>query len=177
MDDGKELPVRKDIRLKNYDYSSPGAYFITICTKNKTNYFWNGAIDPLTFEWTSVGATCGRPLNLPLSDIGKLVLKELENWDKIYDSVSIGPYVIMPNHLHIIVLINADERGRPQVAPTIGRMVQQFKGTITKKVGYSIWQKSFMEHIIRDKIDFETHLNYIYENPIRWHCDELYIEE
>ena len=177
MDIGKDLLARKEIRLKNYDYSSPGAYFITICTKNKTNYFWNGTIDPHTFEWSSVGATCGRPLNLPLSDVGKLVLDELENWDKVYDAVSIGSYVIMPNHLHIIVLINVDERGRPQVAPTVGRMVQQFKGVITKKVGFPIWQKSFMEHVIRDKNDFETRLNYIYENPIRWNCDELYIEE
>lgn len=177
MDIGKELHSRKDIRLKTYDYSSPGAYFVTICTENKTNYFWNGRIDPQKLEWSSVGANCVRPLNLPLSDIGKLVLEELENWNKIYDSVSIGSYIIMPNHLHIIVLINADESGRPQVAPTLGRMLKRFKGIITKKVGFPIWQKSFMEHIIRDKNDFVAHMNYIYENPIRWDCDELYIEE
>ena len=48
----KELPKRKDIRLKNYDYSSPGAYFVTICTKNRKNYFWNGSIDPQKFTKT-----------------------------------------------------------------------------------------------------------------------------
>ena len=61
MDNEKELPKRKDIRLKNYDYSSPGAYFVTICTENRKNYFWNGSIDPQKFNWRSVGATCGRP--------------------------------------------------------------------------------------------------------------------
>ena len=58
MDNEKELPKRKDIRLKNYDYSSPGAYFVTICTENRKNYFWNGSIDPQVFDWHSVGANC-----------------------------------------------------------------------------------------------------------------------
>ena len=49
----KEIPKRKDIRLKNYDYSSPGAYFVTICTENRKNYFWNGQIDPQVFKWCS----------------------------------------------------------------------------------------------------------------------------
>ena len=50
MDNEKELTKRKDIRLKNYDYSSPGAYFVTICTENGKNYFWNGLIDPQKFN-------------------------------------------------------------------------------------------------------------------------------
>ena len=54
MDNKKEFPKRKDIRLKNYDYSSPGAYFVTICTENRKNYFWNGSIDPQIFHWRSV---------------------------------------------------------------------------------------------------------------------------
>ena len=58
MDSKKDLPKRKDIRLKNYDYSSPGAYFVTICTDNRKNYFWNGSIDPQKFNWRSVGANC-----------------------------------------------------------------------------------------------------------------------
>ena len=61
MENKKELPKRKDIRLKNYDYSSPGAYFVTICTENRKNYFWNGSIDPQKFNWYSVGAVCDRP--------------------------------------------------------------------------------------------------------------------
>ena len=177
MDNEKELPKRKDIRLKNYDYSSPGAYFVTICTENRKNYFWNGSIDPQVFDWHSVGANCVRPQNLPLSDIGNIVLDELERWNQTYPAVSLYSYVIMPNHLHIMVVISADEYGRPQVAPTVERMAKQFKGAITKKVGKPIWQKSFIEHVIRNIKDYETRLNYIYENPIRWYYDELYTEE
>ena len=177
MDNKKELPKRKDIRLKNYNYSSPGAYFVTICTEKRKNFFWSGTFDTEAFSWCSVGANCVRPQNLPLSNIGKIVSDELEIWNKTYEAVSLHSYVIMPNHLHIMVFISADEYGRPQVAPTVERMVKQFKGAVTKKVGKPIWQKSFIEHVIRNKKDYETRSNYIYENPIRWYYDELYAEE
>ncbi len=168
---------RKDIRLKQYDYSSPGAYFVTICTENRKNYFWNGDFEPNVFTWCSVGANCVRPKNLPLSDTGIVVLEELERWNKTYPAVSLYSYVIMPNHLHIMVVILADEYGRPQVAPTLDRMVKQFKGAVTKKLGKSIWQKSFIEHVIRNKEDYEIRSNYIYSNPVHWCYDELYKEE
>ena len=177
MDKERELPKRKDIRLKNFDYSSPGVYFVTICTENRKNYFWNGNLNPQLFEWCSVGANCVRPQNLPLSDIGNMVLDELEKWHKTYAAVALYSYVIMPNHLHIMVFISTDEYGRPQVAPTVDRMVKQFKGAVTKKTGYPIWQKSFVEHVIRNKQDFESRSKYIYENPIRWYYDELYAEK
>ena len=133
MDNEKELPKRKDIRLKNYDYSSPGAYFVTICTENRKNYFWNGSIDPQvfdwhsvgancvrpqnfwngsidpqTFKWCSVGANCVRPQNLPLSDIGNIVLDELEQCNQTYPAVCFYSYVFLPNHLHILVIFSAD---------------------------------------------------------------------
>ena len=177
MDKEKQLPKRKDIRLKNYDYSSPGAYFVTICTEKRENLFWSGTLDTKTFSWCSVGANCVRPHNLPLSDIGKIVFEELEIWNKTYDAVSLYSYVVMPNHLHIRVVISPDKHGRPQVAPTVERMVKQFKGAVTKKVGRPIWQKSFIEHVIRNKEDYKIRSNYIYENPIRWYYDELYTEE
>ena len=64
-----------------------------------------------------------------------------------------------------------------QVAPTVERMVKQFKGAATKKIGASIWQKSYIEHVIRDKKDYEIRSDYIFENPLRWYYDELYAEE
>jgi len=173
----KSLQKRKSIRLKNYDYSSPGGYFLTICTKNRKNFFWCGGADAEGAFFRSVGANCVRPQNLPLSRVGKIVSDELQTWNKTYDAVSLRAYVIMPNHLHIMVVISADEHGRPQVAPTVGQMVKQFKGAVTKKVGTSIWQKSFAEHIIRTKQDYETRLSYIIENPTRWRFDELYAEK
>ena len=177
MEREKELPKRKDIRLKDYDYSSPGAYFITICTEKRENLFWSDAFDAQDFFWHSVGANCVRPQNLPLSNIGKIVLEELEKWHETYNAVSLYSYVIMLNHLHIMVVIFADEYGRPQVAPTIERMVKQFKGAVTKKVGKPIWQKLFFDHIIRNKQDYEEHIKYIYENPMKWYYDELYSEQ
>ena len=170
----QEFKQRKNIRLKNFDYSAPGAYFITICTADRKNIFWNGEFDPQKFSWLTVGANCVRPNNLPLSDIGKIVLDELEKWHTSYSAVSLCSYVIMPNHLHIVILISADKNGRTQFAPTVVRMVKQFKGSVTKKTGYSFWQKSFMEHVIRNKKDYEAISNYIAKNPFRWYYDELY---
>ncbi len=63
------------------------------------------------------------------------------------------------------------------VAPTISRVVQQLKGTVTKRIGVSIWQKLFFDHIIRNQQDYEEHINYIYENPMRWKLDKLTVEE
>ena len=82
----------------------------------------------------------------------------------------------MPNHLHIMLVITGNENGRTQFAPTVSRMVKQFKGAVTKRIGKPIWQKSFVEHIIRDKYDYDIRSKYIEENPIRWQCDEYCIE-
>ena len=166
MDNEKELPKRKRNRLENYDYSSCGAYFITVCTLERQNYFWE-----------NVGAIIDRPQDVELSTCGKMVDQAIQNIPSAYPTLSLESYVIMPNHIHLLLRVCADEYGRPQVAPTVERMVKQFKGAITKKVGKPIWQKSFIEHVIRNIKDYETRLNYIYENPIRWYYDELYTEE
>lgn len=76
-----------------------------------------------------------------------------------------------------MIVIFADEFGRTQFAPTLDRMVKQFKGSITKKIGNPIWQKSFNDHIIRNRQDYDEHLKYIQENPLKWNLDKLYIEE
>ena len=126
----------------------------------KNNGF-DGKLFQTSFYECSVGANCVRPQNLPLSNIGKIVLDELERWNQTYPAVSLYSYVIMPNHLHIMVVISADEYGRPQVAPTVERMVKQFKGAATKKIGALIWQKSYIEHVIRNKKDYQIRSNYI----------------
>ena len=177
MKDMEEIKQRKNIRLKNYDYSSPGAYFVTLCTDKRRNILWSGEFDISSISWYSVGANCVRPKKLPLSSIGKIVLKELECWNETYANVYLSSYVIMPNHLHIMVVITADENGRPQVAPTLDRMIKQFKGAVSKRTGYTIWQKSFMEHIVRNRFDYEECTKYIIENPIRWYYDVLYTQE
>ena len=115
----QELPIRKRTRLKDYDYSTPSAYFITICTENRKSLFWNGDIDITEFHWNAVGANCVRPQNLPLSNIGKIVDSELQIWHTAYENVSLHSYVVMPNHLHIILVITGTEDGRTQFAPTV----------------------------------------------------------
>lgn len=128
-----DLPKRKNIRLNDYNYSSNGAYFITICTKNKENLLWK-----------NVGANCVRPLDqLPLSKIGIVIENEIYKLNTVYENIKVDKYQIMPNHIHLIIFIYEDSNGRTQFAPTISRIIKQFKGSITKQIGFSIWQKSF----------------------------------
>jgi len=166
MDDVKELPKRKKNRLENYDYSSCGAYFITVCTLERKNFFWK-----------NVGAIIDRPQNVELSLNGKIVDEAIQNITSVYPTLSLESYVVMPNHIHILLRVCADEYGRPLVAPTMSRVVKQLKGIVSKQIGVTIWQKSFHDHIIRNREDYEEHLRYIYENPIHWYYDELYTEE
>ena len=157
MNNNDILPKRKPIRLKDYDYSSVGSYHITICTKDKRFLFWN-----------NVGATCGRPqTEYSLSEYGKIVDNEIRKLSTIYKAVLIDKYVIMPNHIHMIVSILSDEFGRPQVAPTISRIIQQFKGSVTKQIGFSVWQKGYNDHIIRGRQDYDETWQYIDENPLK----------
>ena len=166
MENNKAFPARKKNRLQNYDYSSYGAYFITVCTKDKRNYFWK-----------NVGATIGRPQDIELSLYGEIVSNAIKNISSMYPALLVERYVIMPNHIHLLLRICSDELGRPMVAPTMSRVINQLKGYASKQIGKPIWQKSFHDHIIRNQKDYEEHINYIYYNPVRWHLDELYIEE
>ena len=107
----KELPVRKRTRLQGYDYSSAGAYFITICTKDMRKLF--GEVENVLSISTgeTVGANCVRP---KLSDIGKIVEKEIHVISAAYDAVKVDAHVVMPNHIHLLISIidNSDESGR-----------------------------------------------------------------
>lgn len=152
-----DLPRRKSNRLNGYDYSLCGAYFVTICVANKEAVLWE-----------SVGANCVRPRDR-LSDIGKIIDDEIQKLNSIYDNVALGEYCIMPDHIHLIVFISDDESGRPQVAPILSRIVKQFKGSVTKKLGFCIWQKSFYDKIIRNEKGYREVVEYIRRNPQK--CD------
>ncbi len=160
-----KYPVRKQIRLENYDYSTPGGYFITICTKNRSNYFWN-----------NVGASIARPREIPLNKNGKIVDSAIKNIEIIYQNITIDKYIIMPNHIHILLQIHSNNDGRPMVAPTIERVIRQMKGYVTKKIGQSIWQSRFYDHIIRGEQDYKEIWQYIDTNPQKWEQDEFYTE-
>ncbi len=151
-------PKRKPNRLKNYDYSQSGIYFITICTKDKENVFWN------------VGATIGRP---NLSKAGEMVEYAILNIPKTYSSVTLDKYVIMPNHIHLLLHLHNDN-GRAMHAPTISTIIQQMKGYTTKHLGYNIWQKLFHDHIVRNEENYKKIWQYIEDNPVKWEEDCFY---
>ena len=160
MESSKALPKRKSNRLNGYDYSSCGAYFITVCTKDKQKLFWK-----------NVGAPIGRP---GLSEYGIIVEKAINNISVKYPMISVDKYVIMPNHIHIILAINADEYGRPMGAPTISTVINHMKGYVTKRIGFPVWQKLYHDHIIRGQADYDEIWQYIDENPLRWNSDCYY---
>lgn len=151
-------PKRKPNRLKNYDYSQSGVYFITICTKDKENLFWD------------VGATIGRP---NLTKAGKIVERAILNIPKSYSSVTVDKYVIMPNHIHLLLHLH-NENGRAMHAPTISTVIQQMKGYVTKQLGCNIWQKLFHDHIVRNEESYKKIWQYIKDNPAKWEEDCFY---
>lgn len=160
-----DLPNRKPNRLKNYDYSQNGVYFITICTKNREKLLWE-----------DVGASIARQNNVRLSTYGKIVDNAINNIEKRYTSISVDKYVIMPNHIHLLLRIK-NESWRAMLAPTTSVVVQQMKGYITKQIGSSIWQRSYHDHIIRNDHDYLEIWEYIDTNPLKWHEDCFYKQE
>lgn len=161
-----DLPKRKPNRLKEYDYSQPGYYFITICTHQMRQLFWS--------PQALVGAACGRP---PLSTWGQCVEDKLTQLSGIYPNVVLDKHVVMPNHVHLIVRILESEHGRPQAAPTIPRIINQFKGRVSKRLGCPLWQKGYHDHVIRTESTYLRVWNYIYNNPAKWREDRYYIEK
>ena len=161
-----ERPKRKSNRLRNYDYNTPGAYFLTICTKNGKYIFWE-----------RVGASIARPQKPALSRYGRLVDEAIREIPLHYPAVSVDHYVVMPNHIHLLLQIHTDADGRPMVAPTVSRVVQQLKGAITKRIGYSVWQKLFHDYVIRGEKDYWKIWQYIENNPAKWEEDCFYMEE
>lgn len=157
-----ELPQRKNTRLKNYDYSQNGYYFVTICIKDMQCLLWDN----------HVGAPIGRP---ELSNIGITVNTAIENIPNIYNNVYIDNYIIMPNHIHMIIVLQDNGEGRPVGAPTISQIINQFKGFVTKQAGYSIWQKLFYDHVIRNEQEYQKIYEYIETNPLKWELDKYYI--
>ena len=172
MDNDNKLPVRKRNRLKDHDYSSNGAYFITICTKDRKNIFWMKKQPDLVGEDIILP-----PDTIRLSPYGKIAEEAINAIPKYYPNVELWQYVVMPNHIHMILFIPYDS-GRMISSPTsILTVVGQMKRYASKKIGTSIWQRSFHDHIIRGKNDYEKIVKYIYENPVKWQSDCFYTEE
>lgn len=169
MENEKALQKRKAPRLKGADYSKTGAYFLTICTQNRKNILS-----------TVVGE--GSPLP-QLTPCGKIVNRWIQKIPEKYPEASVDCYVIMPNHIHILLsIVKVDGRGNP--SPTTDTVVGFLKYQATKEInilcgtaGKRVFQRSFFDHIVRNHDDYCEIYKYIYENPLRWYYDKLYSEE
>jgi len=161
---------RRSIRLPEYDYSQPGGYYITILTHNRECLFGD-VVDG----------------KMVLNDAGKIVRDEWLKTAEIRTEIELDEFIVMPNHVHgIIFIVDGYRRGDPPVAPTkpgpkpksIGSIMAGFKSAVTKRINqmrntseFTVWQRNYWEHIIRDEHDLNRIREYIINNPLRWELD------
>ena len=182
MDNGK--PQRKSTRLQYFDYSTTGAYFITICTRDRMRILSEISRESLTStnitnESKSVGEALAPPA-LQLSSIGEIVEEQMLDLEERYKNILIDEYVIMPDHIHMILIIK--NAGGASASPTMNAVIRTFKSLTSRickqRFGVeNIFQRSFYDHVIRDRRDYELKKKYIYENPIKWYYDKVYEDE
>lgn len=169
---------RRSLRLLGYDYSQPGAYFLTICTLNRRSWF---------------GKVVDR--KMVLNHAGRMVQAVWKGLPERFHSVALDAFVVMPNHFHgIIVLVGAQfiapnacdrnkrwhsatsHQGAINRAPTLGEIVRVFKAATTRQIRLAGlrefgWQRNYYEHIIRGENSLNRIREYIATNPLRWELD------
>jgi REP element-mobilizing transposase RayT len=159
--DETRLPARKKNRLAHWDYSSQGAYYLTVCVQHMHEILWD--------KKTEIIRTNDEPLLSKYGIVAKNAIKDISNH---YDHVSVDSYCIMPNHIHTVIFIKSGE-DRDISAPTISTIIGQMKRYVSKQVGFPLWQKSFYDRIIRNRDEYEIISRYIYENPKKWELDKF----
>ncbi len=153
---------RRSIRLKGYDYAQPGAYFITICTWHRQNLFGEIATNEMY-----------------LSNYGKIIQLYWENLPKYHRHLELDQFVIMPNHMHgILILTDNTTYQKRHRLPEIIRAFKTFSARRVNKIrrlsGVSVWQRGYYEHIIRQEKSLKAIQEYIINNPLSWEKDELH---
>jgi len=160
-------------RLKDYDYSASGKYFVTICTQDRA----------LLFGEVTVGAGLVSALMI-MNDAGEMIERIYVETINSFENVAIDKYIVMPNHFHGTIMIKDDQRADTKPDPTIGDILSAFKSKTTSeyikgvKTGLypqfnkRIWQRNYYEHVIRNDADYQARWQYIDENPARWTEDE-----
>jgi REP element-mobilizing transposase RayT len=160
---------RRSTRLRGYDYSQSGAYFVTVCVRNRQSVFGK--------------VTNGRMM---LREAGRMVEEEWLKTPAVRPQVQLDEFVVMPNHFHGIIMIRNEPTivgATRRVAPTgptagsVGAMMAQFKSIATKRMralGHSsfAWQRNYYEHIVRDEDSLNRIREYILTNPLRWDLDQ-----
>jgi REP element-mobilizing transposase RayT len=141
---------RKKLRLQGYDYTQGNTVFVTVCVENR-KMLLGEILEP---------DTEGELPTVELSGIGKVV-------DQFTSTIrGIEKYVVMPNHVHMIVT-NAE-------GEDISAKLRAWKSLITRQIGSSIWQRAFYDHVIRDEEDFRIRWKYIDDNPSKWAMDKYF---
>ncbi len=170
----RDYPQRKNIRLRDYDYSWDGMYFVTVCVKQKQNLLWDETMYAPRRDAHCASATGGATL----SEIGTIVETAIRNIAVVYGNVCVDKHIVMPNHIHMILVLSHEatpvEGGRAMRVPTVSGIVNQMKGYVTKRVGFSIWQARFHDRIIRSEDEYRKIWEYIDTNPQKWAEDDYY---
>ena len=159
---------RRSIRLQGFDYSSAGAYFVTIVAWRREMLFGD-VVDG----------------EMKLNQIGEIVSDKWRWLESQYEYVELGAWIVMPNHFHGILIIHEHGRGDSRIAPTqtkrkpLGRLIGAFKTVSTKHInllrnteGQVVWQRNYYEHIIRNEREWENIHSYIESNPSMWADDD-----
>lgn len=166
-------PERKPNRLPGYDYSFPGAYFITICTKDR-----KCILSRIYLQNVGEGLA---PPAIELTDCGIIIERQIQSVDRRFPNFSVDKYIIMPNHVHLIISAN-ESAGGPRPSPTVSDVVCAIKSVSAveckKKLGISnIWQRSFHDHIIRNESDYRKIWEYVDSNAQKWQEDCFFVPE
>ncbi len=169
-----KLLTRKQNRLPNYDYSNEGFYFVTICSKDRKNIF-------AKINNKDIVGTGLVPVRIELTKIGEIIDKQWKNIKNQYDNVELDEYIIMPNHIHGILIINKRDGASP--SPTLNQMVGSFKSKCVVEylksirendfnISGQIWQRSFYDHVIRNERSLLAIRDYIIKNLENWEKDK-----
>ena len=162
-----EQPRRKSNRIEDYDYSQKGAYFVTICTQDRKKIL------------SQIRVGDGFPVPKPC---GKVVEEIIGRISEKYPDVRVDKYVIMPDHIHLLLRIenkgevfHLPEDGTGNPSPTLGNVVGWFKYQATKQInsvrntpGAKVFQRSYYDHVIRNQQDYNEIWEYIENNPRKW---------
>ena len=158
-----DFPKRKPNRLQNYDYSQNGAYFVTICVKERKKILSNIIVGTGVLDCPEIY----------LSNYGKIADKYINQLNDFYDNIFVDKYVIMPDHIHMIIRIENGQSRTP--VPTIvnnqnsevAKFVSTFKRFCNKEYGLNVWQSRYYDHIIRNQNDYDEVWKYIENNPAK----------
>ncbi|MFR2331712.1 MAG: transposase [Flavonifractor plautii] len=160
-----ELPKRVHPRLRGYDYSRSGGYFLTLCTQGRA---------PILSEIVGRGIP-DAPL-VRLSETGRCVQDAMDYLAGHDAQIQIAASVIMPNHVHIL-LASAGRKRRVRMPRPTGCVpsLSPLSSATNRVCGRPLWQGSYHDHIIRDENDLLNHWSYIEHNPARWAEDEYHV--